>query len=100
MKAVRIHSFGGPDVLKFEDVFVPQPGAREIRIRVIAAGVNPLDWAIRQGYLNLTLPMTMGVDVSGIVDAIGEKEAAFEIGDKVYAKVAPGQGGYVEFTVT
>jgi NADPH:quinone reductase-like Zn-dependent oxidoreductase len=100
MKAIRIHSFGGPDVLKIEDVPVPRPGAREIRIRVIAAGVNPLDWAIRQGYLNLTLPMTMGVDVSGIVDAIGEKETAFEIGDKVYAKVTAGQGGYVEFTVT
>ena len=100
MKAIRIHSFGGPDVLRIEDVPVPRPGAREIRIRVIAAGVNPLDWAIRQGYLNLTLPMTMGVDVSGIVDAIGEKETAFEIGDKVYAKVTPGQGGYVEFTVT
>jgi NADPH:quinone reductase-like Zn-dependent oxidoreductase len=100
MKAVRIRSFGGPDVLKYEDVPLPQPGAGEIRIRVIAAGVNPVDWKIRQGYGNFTLPMTMGVDVSGVVDAVGEKEKTFEIGDNVYAKVTPGQGGYAEYTVT
>jgi NADPH:quinone reductase-like Zn-dependent oxidoreductase len=100
MKAVRIRSFGGPDVLKYEDVPLPQPGAGEIRIRVIAAGVNLVDWKIRQGYGNFTLPMTMGVDVSGVVDAVGEKEKTFEIGDNVYAKVTPGQGGYAEYTVT
>ncbi len=100
MKAVRIHSFGGPDVLKCEDVPLPQPGAGEIRIRIIAAGVNPVDWKIRQGYGNFPLPMTMGVDVSGVVDAVGEMEKAFEIGDKVFAKVTPTQGGYAEYTVT
>jgi NADPH:quinone reductase-like Zn-dependent oxidoreductase len=100
IKVVRIHNFGGLDVLENEDLPLPQPGAGEIRIRVIAAGVNPVDWKIRQGYGNFTLPMTMGVDVSGVVDAVGEREKAFEIGDEVYAKVTPAQGGYAEYTVT
>ncbi len=100
MKAVRIHTFGGLDVLKTEDVPLPQPGAGEIRIRVVAAGVNPVDWKIRKGYGNFTLPMTMGVDVSGVVDAVGEREKTFRIGDKVFAKVVPAEGGYAEYTVT
>ncbi|HEX2949342.1 MAG TPA: NADP-dependent oxidoreductase, partial [Armatimonadota bacterium] len=49
MKAVRIHEFGGPDVLRIEDVPDPQPAADEIRVRVIAAAVNPVDWKIREG---------------------------------------------------
>ena len=73
MKAIRIHEFGGPDVLKYEDIREPQPGPGEIRIRVIAAGVNPLDWKIRRGYISeLPLPMTVGLDVAGIVDAVGQ----------------------------
>ncbi len=100
MRAIRIHSFGGTDVLKSEEVPLPQPGAGEIRIRVIAAGVNPVDWKMRQGYGNPPLPMTMGVDVSGVVDAKGEGEKAFKIGDEVYAKVTPPEGGYAEYTVT
>ena len=50
MKAIRIHEFGGPEVLKYEDVHEPQPGPGEIRIKIIAAGVNPIDWKIRRGY--------------------------------------------------
>lgn len=100
MKAVRIHRFGGSEVLKYEDVPLPQPGSDEIRIRIIAAGINPLDWKIRQGYINIPLPITMGVDVSGVVDAVGRREKSFKIGDEVYAKVTPAQGGYAEYTVT
>ena len=60
MKAVRIHEFGGPEVLKYEDVPEPQPGPGEIRIRIIAAGVNPMDWKIRKGLVwKLPLPMIM-----------------------------------------
>ena len=77
MKAVRIHEFGGPEVLRYEDVPVPQPGPGEIRVKVIAAGVNPVDWKIRNGSMKIPLPMTMGFDVSGIVDAIGSKVDAF-----------------------
>ena len=49
MKAIRIHEFGGPEVLKYEDIPEPHPGPGEIQIRIIAAGVNPMDWKIRKG---------------------------------------------------
>ena len=59
MKAVQIHAYGGPEVLKYEDVPQPQPKANQILVRVHAAGVNPVDWKIREGYLSATLPMIM-----------------------------------------
>ncbi len=99
MKAVRIHEFGGPDVLKYEDVPVPQPGPGEIRIRVIAAGVNPADWKMREGWMKVPLPITMGLDLAGIVDAAGEQVSSFRPGDKVFAKASPPHGGYAEYTV-
>lgn len=100
MKAIRIHEFGGLEVLKLEDVPKPQPGPAEIRIRVIAAGVNPMDWKVRRGGMNLPLPMIMGIDVAGIVDSLGPEVNAFHRGDQVFAKISLGQGGYVEYTVT
>jgi NADPH:quinone reductase-like Zn-dependent oxidoreductase len=99
MKAVRIHEFGGPEVLKYEDIPVPKPDQGEIRIKVIAAGVNPVDWKIRRGFIKLPLPMTMGFDVSGIVDAIGPKVDKFHLGDQIFAKASPSHGGYAEYTV-
>lgn len=85
--------------MKYEDVPEPQPGSGEIRIRVIAAGVNPMDWKIRKGMVEeMPLPMIMGLDVSGIVDS-GESGALFQPGQEVYAKVSIGQGGYAEYTV-
>jgi NADPH:quinone reductase-like Zn-dependent oxidoreductase len=99
MKAIRIHEFGKSDVLKYEDVPEPQPGQEEVRIRIIAAGVNPMDWKIRSGYIaGLPLPTTLGLDVSGIVDEIGQGEVPFQPGEEVFAKVSIGQGGYAEFT--
>ena len=72
MKAIRIHEFGGPEVMKYEDVPMPQPGPGEIRIKIIAAGVNPMDWKVRRGLVgSLPLPMIMGLDVAGTVDIIG-----------------------------
>lgn len=100
MKAIRIHEFGGPDVLKYEDIPEPQPGPGEIRIRIIAAGVNPIDWKIRSGYIGeLPLPMIMGLDVAGVVETAGQGETSFQPGDEVFAKVSIGQGGYAEYTV-
>jgi NADPH:quinone reductase-like Zn-dependent oxidoreductase len=99
MKAVRIHEFGGPEVLKYEDVPMPQPDLGEIRIKVIAAGVNPVDWKIRRGFIKLPLPMTMGFDVSGVVDAIGPKANGFHLGDQIFAKASPAHGGYAEYTL-
>ena len=100
MKAIKIHEFGGPEVLKYEDIPEPQPGPGEIRIKIIAAGVNPIDWKIRSGYIGeLPLPIIMGLDVAGLVDAVGEGEVSFQPGEKVFAKVSIGQGGYAEYTV-
>jgi NADPH:quinone reductase-like Zn-dependent oxidoreductase len=99
MKAVRIHEFGGPDVLKYEDVPIPEPEPGEIRIQIIAAGVNPVDWKMREGWMKVPLPITMGLDVAGVVDAVGEQVSSFRPGDKVFAKSSPPQGGYAEYTV-
>ena len=99
MKAIRIHEFGGPDVLKYEDIPEPQPGPNEIQVRVIAAGVNPVDWKIRRGGMKLPLPMTLGFDVAGTVNAVGSDDGGFHPGDSVYAKVAPPHGGYAEYTL-
>lgn len=99
MKAVRIHEFGGPEVLRYEDVPEPQPGPGEIRIRVIATGVNPMDWKMRKGMVGeMPLPMIMGLDVAGVVD-VGQGGILFQPGEAVYAKVSIGQGGYAEYTV-
>jgi NADPH:quinone reductase-like Zn-dependent oxidoreductase len=100
MKAVRIHEFGGPEVLKYEEIPEPEPeGPGIIRIKIIAAGVNPIDWKIRKGMLGeMPLPMTMGLDVAGIVD-VGQGGVLFQPGDEVFAKVSIGQGGYAEYTV-
>jgi NADPH:quinone reductase-like Zn-dependent oxidoreductase len=100
MKAIRIHEFGGPEVLKYENVPEPQPGPGEIRIKIIAAGVNPMDWKVRRGSISsLPLPMIMGLDVAGTVDVVGQGETSFRPGDEVFAKVAIGKGGYAEYTV-
>ena len=75
MKAVRIHNYGGPEVLQFEEVPLPQPQAGEVRLLVHAAGVTPVDWKIRAGYLKEYIPhkftLILGWDVSGVVDAAG-----------------------------
>jgi NADPH:quinone reductase-like Zn-dependent oxidoreductase len=100
MKSIRIHEFGGPEVLKYEDIHEPQPGPGEIRIKIIAAGVNPIDWKIRRGLIGgVSLPMTIGLDVAGIVDAVGQGGGFFEPEEEVFAKVSIGQGGYAEYTV-
>nr|WP_292372064.1 NADP-dependent oxidoreductase [Methanosarcina sp. UBA411] len=99
MKAIRIHEFGGPDVLEYEEIPESQPGPGEVRIRVVAAGVNPIDWKIRRGYMELPLPMTVGSDVAGIVDVVGQGVDSFRPEDEVFGKASAGQGGYAEYTV-
>lgn len=101
MKAVRIHEFGGLDVLKFEDLPKPVPGPGEVSIEVKAASVNPVDYKIREGkYPPVTadkLPVTLGRDVAGVVDQIGENVTTFQAGDAVYAMLPRDQGGYAEW---
>jgi NADPH:quinone reductase-like Zn-dependent oxidoreductase len=102
MKAVRIHSFGGPDVLSVEDVPKPKPGAHEVLIRVEAAGVNPVDFKIRSGEfkpVGLQLPMTLGRDVSGTVEATGRDVRGLKAGDEVIALLERTEGAYAEYVV-
>jgi len=102
MKAVIIHSYGGPDVLKVEDVHRPVPKEDEMLIRVIAASVNPVDVAIRKSYLAELIgnkfPLTLGMDAAGIVEKTGAKITKFKAGDPVYAFFTlANEGGYAEF---
>ncbi|WP_435281327.1 NADP-dependent oxidoreductase [Streptomyces koelreuteriae] len=87
MKAVRFHEYGAPDVLRYEDVEQPAPGAGEVRIRVAATSFNPVDGNIRGGFMRgpipVVLPHTPGIDVAGTVDALGEGVDGIEVGDDV-----------------
>jgi len=86
MKAIRVHEFGGPEVLRLEDVPDPQPGAGQVVVRVKAAGVNPVDTYIRSGTYarKPALPYTPGMDAAGVVEAIGPGVTRVAEGDRVY----------------
>jgi NADPH:quinone reductase-like Zn-dependent oxidoreductase len=103
MKAMVIHSYGGPEVLKYEDVPRPEPKDDEILIRVMAAGVNPVDGYIRQGNLAKVMgafPLILGMDIAGLVEKTGAKTTKFKAGDPVYAYSSfKEQGGYAQFAV-
>ena len=102
MKAIRIHEYGGPEVLRYEDVVVPTPAAGELLIKVQAASVNPLDWKTRAGYLKglfpHTLPFILGWDASGVVEAVGVGVTKFKQGDEVYARTNR-DGTYAEYAI-
>lgn len=88
MRAVRIHAFGGPEVLQIEEVARPVPAAAEILVKVHASGVNPVDWVVREGGNDalrayLTLPLTLGWDAAGVVAGLGSQVTGFQIGDAV-----------------
>ncbi|WP_371641789.1 NADP-dependent oxidoreductase [Streptomyces mirabilis] len=87
MKAVRFHQYGDPDVLRYEDVEQPVPGAGQVRVRVAATSFNPVDANIRAGFMQgpipVTLPHSPGIDVAGTVDALGEGVTGIQVGDQV-----------------
>lgn len=83
MKAVRIESNGGPEVIHIEDVETPPPGANEIRVRNAASGVNFIDTYHRTGLYKIALPSGLGQEGAGVVDAIGEGVTHFKVGDRV-----------------
>jgi NADPH:quinone reductase-like Zn-dependent oxidoreductase len=103
MKAIVVHQPGGPEVLQYEDAPRPEPKDDEILIRVMAAGVNPVDAAIRAGRFHGGAgqsPMIPGMDVSGVVEKTGAKIDKFKKGDAVYAYLSfKEQGGYAEFAI-
>ena len=99
MKAIVVREFGGPDVMKLEDVPVPAPGAGQLLVRVAAVGVNPVDGYIRSGSYarKPTLPYTPGTDIAGTVEQVGAGVTRIVPGARVYAHSAV--GGYAEFAL-
>lgn len=104
VKAVRIHAYGGPERLVYEDAPKPEPAADELLVRVHAASINPVDWKVRQGYLKdfipYQLPMIPGWDVSGVVEAVGSAVTSFKVGDEIYSRPDLARNGsYAEYMV-
>ncbi|WP_292974024.1 NADP-dependent oxidoreductase [Mucilaginibacter sp.] len=109
MKAVRIHEFGGPEVLSYEDAPMPEIKHGEVLVKVYTAALNPPDWYLRDGYRSLppewrpegNFPMILGTDISGVIVAIAEDVKDFKVGDEVYSMVrffSVGESkGYAEY---
>ncbi|GHO71216.1 hypothetical protein KSC_101080 [Ktedonobacter sp. SOSP1-52] len=119
MKVIQIHTYGGPEVLTYEEVSRPTAGPGEVLLRVAAAGVNPSDWKTRSGFADFpesrrpprpSLPLILGHDASGIVEAVGPDVTTFQQGDAVYGQTRLGEalaggtgtyvGAYAEYTTT
>jgi len=111
MKAVRLHEFGGPDVLRFEEAPRPVIGPGEVLVRIFAASINPPDLYLRDGYRTMppewqpdpVFPLIIGTDMSGVVEEIAEDVPGFVIGDEVFSMVRfpedvmKGSGTYAEY---
>lgn len=102
MKAARIHAYGDASQIKIEEAPLPTLNPDDVLIRAIATSVNPVDWKIRAGYLQqmiqYAMPLTLGLDVSGVVAAIGSAVTRFKIGDAVYSRPDTTRNGtYAEF---
>ncbi len=100
MKAVRIHSFGGPEVLRLEEVPKPEPKSGELLVQIYAAGVNPADWKFREGLFGaIAFPAIMGGDFSGQIEALGPDVETFHVGESVFGVVAAKSGSYAEYAL-
>lgn len=100
MKAIRVTEFGGPEVLKLQEVPDPKPDAGQVLVRVKAAGVNPVDTYMRAGTYprKPSLPYTPGTDAAGLVEAVGSNVKRFKAGDRVYTNGSI-TGGYAELSL-
>ncbi|HXT38253.1 MAG TPA: alcohol dehydrogenase catalytic domain-containing protein, partial [Chloroflexota bacterium] len=98
MKAIRIQRTGGPEVMNLEEIDTPRPGTGDVLIRVMAAGVNYADLAQRKGaYMTPTrLPLTLGMEVAGVIEAVGPEVTSPAVGTRVAALVS---GGYAEYVI-
>lgn len=98
MKAVQFSEYGGPEVLRVDDVPEPHAGSGQVRIKVAAASVNPIDWKLRAGYMSggepLDAPKRLGNDASGVVDEVGEGVTEVAVGDDVFGLGADTQAEY------
>jgi NADPH:quinone reductase len=100
MKAIRVHQFGGPEVLKLEEVAAPKPSAGEVLVRIHAAGVNPYDTYMRAGTYAIKPPLayTPGSDGAGVVEAVGDGVKKVKRGDRVYTAQTI-TGAYAEYAL-
>jgi NADPH:quinone reductase-like Zn-dependent oxidoreductase len=91
MKASRIHDYGGPEVMHYEDAEKPAAAAGEVLVRVRGASVNPVDWKIRSGFVKAIFetkfPAILGGDLAGVVEAVGEDISDWKVGDEVFAHI-------------
>jgi NADPH:quinone reductase-like Zn-dependent oxidoreductase len=102
MKAARVNRLGAPDVIAIEDIAVPSLGEQDVLVRVHASGVGPWDALVRTGKSGVphTLPLTLGAEISGVVEGIGGKTAGFAMGDEVFGATNPlFVGGYAEYAL-
>ncbi len=100
MKAIRVREFGGPEVMKLEELPDPKPGAGQVVVRVHAVGVNPVDTYIRSGMYasKPALPYTPGIDAAGVVESVGQGVAQVAVGDRVYT-AGTLSGAYAELAL-
>src|SRR6476660_6667745 len=100
MKAIRIHEYGGPEQLRYEDAPISEAGSGQVLVRVHAASVNPIDYKLASGAMRavwpITLPWIPGADFSGVVEAVGLGVTSVKRGDAVYGESHSG-GAYAQF---
>jgi NADPH:quinone reductase-like Zn-dependent oxidoreductase len=86
-RALLLTDYGGPEAAKLSLIAQPQPGPGQVRVRVRAAGLNGLDWKVREGYVRdaypIQLPAVLGIERAGAVDAVGQGATRFKVGDRV-----------------
>jgi NADPH:quinone reductase-like Zn-dependent oxidoreductase len=95
-RSVRIHEFGGPEVLRIEDVVVGDPGAGEVRLRIHAIGLNRTELTLRSGRspLKPVLPSSVGFEAAGVIETLGPNVTGFSVGDRVALVPAYGASPY------
>jgi NADPH:quinone reductase-like Zn-dependent oxidoreductase len=102
IQAIHFHNYGDATQLTLEHISRPEPQAGEVLVHVHAAGVNPMDWKIRQGYFKDVLPVQFpsipGLEIAGVVQKVGPGVTAFQEGQEVYGQST--KGGYAQYTVT
>lgn len=100
MQALTVNQFGGPEQLRLQEIGIPMPKSGEVLVRVHAAGVNPVDFKIRNGSMKFItgskFPRILGGDIAGVVEQAGDK-SEYRPGDRVYAMLSLKGGGYAEF---
>ena len=97
MKAIRIHETGGPEVLRLDDIPIPEPGEGQVRVKLEASGINFIDIYMRSGQYKRELPLTLGSEGAGVVDAVGPGVTERRVGERVAS--ASMEGAYAEYAI-